>query len=118
MKLYCGLGGTLDLPDRFYNAAAQGCTGFAEWGFMGTTANRKVAVQYSWVADGKPKCMVLELRVGAVHRWACLQKFSQYQGEEECLYMPLSFLQQDRDIYAEVTAGGIVSIIPVRIVPK
>jgi hypothetical protein len=118
MKLYRGLGGTMDLPDHFYNADVQGCKGFAEWGFMSTTANRKVAVQYSGVADGKPKCMVLELRVGAVDRGACLQKFSQYQGEEEYLYMPLSFLQQDRDIYTEVTASGIVSIIPVRIIPN
>ncbi len=117
-KLYRGLGGTMDLPDRFYNADVQGCKGFAEWGFMSTTSNRKVAVQYSGVADGKPKCMVLELRVGAVDRGACLQKFSQYQGEEEYLYMPLSFLQQDRDVYTEVTAKGVVTIVPVRIIPN
>ena len=118
MKLYRGLGGTMDLPNRFYNADDHGCKGFAEWGFMSTTSNRKVALQYSGVADGKPKCLVLELRVGAVDRGACLQKYSQYQGEEEYLYMPLSFLQQDRDIYTEVTAKGIVSVIPVRIIPN
>ena len=117
-KLYRGLGGTLDLPDRFYSADVQGCKGFAEWGFMSTTSNRKVALQYSGVAEGKPKCVVLELCVGAVDRGACLQKFSQYQGEEEYLYLPLSFLQQDRDIYTEVTAKGIVTIIPVRIIPN
>ncbi len=108
----------MDLPKSFYNANDHGCKGFAEWGFMSTTSNRKVALQYSGVADGKPKCLVLELRVGAVDRGACIQKYSQYQGEEEYLYMPLSFLQQDRDIYTEVTAKGVVSIIPVRIIPN
>jgi hypothetical protein len=116
--LYRGLGGTMDLPDRFYNADVKGCKGFAEWGFMSTTSNRKVALQYSGVEEGKPKCLVLEIRVGAIDRGACLQKFSQYQGEEEYLYMPLSFLQQDRDMYTDVTAKGIVSIIPVRVIPN
>ena len=108
----------MDLPNRFYNADEHGCKGFAEWGFMSTTSNRKVALQYSGVADGKPKCLVLEIRVGAVDRGACLQKYSQYQGEEEYLYLPLSFLQQDRDIYTEVTARGVVSVIPIRIIPN
>jgi hypothetical protein len=108
----------MDLPNRFYNADECGCKGFAEWGFMSTTSNRRVALQYSGVADGRPKCLVLEVSVGAVDRGACLQKYSQYQGEEEYLYMPLSFLQQDRDIYTEVTAKGVVSVIPVRIVPN
>ena len=42
LKLYRGLGGTVSLPRYFYKTDAQGCRGFAEWGFMSTTADREV----------------------------------------------------------------------------
>ena len=48
-KLYRGLGGLMELPDSFFNAHNNGCRGFAEWGFMSTTSNKQVALQYSGV---------------------------------------------------------------------
>ena len=51
MMLFRGLGGTLELPDSFTTADENGCKGYCEFGFMSTTADRKVAVQYSGVKD-------------------------------------------------------------------
>ena len=45
LVLYRGLGGLMSLPEAFYRAAADGCIGFAEWGFFSTTSNRAVAIQ-------------------------------------------------------------------------
>ncbi len=42
LKLYRGLGGTVSLPRSFYRTDANGCRGFAEWGFMSTTSDRTV----------------------------------------------------------------------------
>ena len=41
LLLYRGLGGTVNLPRSFYKTDANLCRGFAEWGFMSTTADRK-----------------------------------------------------------------------------
>ena len=53
--LYRGLGGLTELPDSFVNPVENGCTGYCEFGFMSTTADRDVAVQYSGVKENKPK---------------------------------------------------------------
>ena len=44
-RLYRGLGGRLALPASFGTADANGLHGYAEWGFLSTTASRDVAVQ-------------------------------------------------------------------------
>ena len=54
-RLYRGLGGLMDLPDCFRVADENGCKGFTEWGFMSTTANNAVAVQYSERSKGGPR---------------------------------------------------------------
>jgi hypothetical protein len=104
--LYRGLGGTLDLPQRFRRADERGCRGYAEWAFMSTTSKREVALQYSGVEEGKPKATVLVIRTGAVDRGACLRDFSQYPAEEEYLWLPLSFVQPDGEGFVEVTGRG------------
>ena len=81
---------------------------------MSTTADREVAIKYSGVEDGRPKATVLVIRTGAVDRGACLQEYSQYQGEREYLWEPLSFLQPERGGSIEVTPAGLVSMVPVR----
>ena len=77
LVLYRGLGGTLDLPDSFFQSDGKGRKGYAEWGFMSTTANKEVAVQYSGVKEGRPKAMVLVITVSAVDRGACIRDLSQ-----------------------------------------
>ena len=79
--LYRGLGGfkESDLPDHFLKPDAQGCRGFTEFGFMSTTANRRVAVEdYSGVRRGGHG-LVVEMRVSSVDRGASIAAFSQYE---------------------------------------
>ena len=81
LQLYRGLGGLMDLPDRFWASDCHGCRGYAEWGFLSTTSNRATAIEYSGVKDGRPLAMLLQLTVGSVDRGACIAEFSQYPGE-------------------------------------
>ena len=70
----------MDLPDGFFKPDEHGCRGFAEWGFMSTTSDKAIAIQYSGVKEGRPAAMVLVLRTGATDRGASIQAFSQYPG--------------------------------------
>ena len=74
--LYRGLK-ELDLPDCFLKGDAQGRRGFTEWGFMSTTADKRVALQYSGVDQGRSKAMVMAIRPNAVDRGAYIGDFSQ-----------------------------------------
>jgi hypothetical protein len=77
-KLYRGLGGLMELPDSFFKADPNGCRGFAEWGFLSTTSNKQIALQYSGVREGRPFAMVLEISISSVDRGASIKDFSQY----------------------------------------
>jgi hypothetical protein len=63
LRLYRGLGGTMDLPEAFFHADECGRRGFTEWGFMSTTADKAIEIQYSGVMEGRPLPMVLEVAV-------------------------------------------------------
>jgi hypothetical protein len=76
--LYRGLGGLMELPERFLKADEHGRRGYAEWGFMSTTSDKSVALTYSGVREGLPLPMVLVLAVSAIDRGACIRAFSQY----------------------------------------
>jgi hypothetical protein len=106
MLLFRGLGGTLELPDSFTIADENGCKGWTEFGFMSTTADRAVAVQYSGVKDGKPLASILEIRPNAVDRGADISEFSQYPGEREFLFVPMSYVQGEERCRMEVGPGG------------
>ncbi len=45
LELFRGLGGLMALPESFFQVDANGCRGYAEWGFLSTTSNRAVAVE-------------------------------------------------------------------------
>ena len=76
--LYRGLGGLMELPDSFFRADAQGRSGFAEWSFMSTTEDKRVAVQYSGAAERRPAPTVLVVSTGAIDRGACIRDYSQH----------------------------------------
>jgi hypothetical protein len=116
--LYRGLGGKMDLPDSFSQPDERGGRGYAEWAFMSTTAKREIALQYSGVKEGLPRAMVLVIQTGAVDRGACLREYSQYPGEDEYLWLPLSFLQPNGRRSVQVVEGGVVDLIPVRVIPN
>ena len=106
MLLFRGLGGTLELPDSFTIADENGCKGWTEFGFMSTTADRAVAVQYSGVKDRKPQASIMEIRPNAVDRGADISEFSQYPGEREFLFVPMSYVQGEERCRMEVGPGG------------
>ena len=114
MMLYRGLGGPLELPDSFTTADENGCKGYCEFGFMSTTADRKVAVQYSGVKDKKPQASIMEIRPNAVDRGADISDFSQYPGEKEFLFVPMSYVQGQGRCRVEVgPGGGVLKVISV-----
>ena len=45
LELFRGLGGLMALPDSFFRVDANGCRGYAEWGFLSTTSNKAVAIE-------------------------------------------------------------------------
>ena len=116
MLLYRGLGGTLELPDSFSNADENGCKGYCEFGFSSTTADRTVAVQYSGVKDKKPQASIMEIHPNAVDRGADISEFSQYPGEKEFLFVPMSYVQGEERCRVEVgPGGGVLKVISVRV---
>jgi hypothetical protein len=118
--LYRGLGGTLEFPDRFTradpNCATPNALGFLEFGFMSTTADKSVAVQYSGVKEGKPRAGILQISPNSVDRGADISLFSQYPAEKEYLFVPYSFIQgEGRQRTEVVTGGGVLTVVPVRV---
>ena len=118
--LYRGLGGTLEFPDRFTRPDADCATphalGFLEFGFMSTTADKSVAVQYSGVRENRPKAGILLIRPNTVDRGADISQFSQYPGEKEFLFGPYSFVQGDGRQRTEISdGGGVLTVVPVRV---
>jgi ankyrin repeat protein len=118
--LYRGLGGTLEFPDRFTRADSNCVTpnalGFLEYGFMSTTADKSVAVQYSGVKEGKPRASILQIVPNSVDRGADISEFSQYPAEREFLFVPYSFIQGEGRQRTEVVAGGgVLTVVPVRV---
>ena len=115
LTVYRGLGGLTELPQGFSEPDPSGCLGFAEWGFMSTTADKGVALQYSGAREGRPRATVLVITCGAVDRGACIREFSQYPSEIEYLWLPCSFVQPSGSRYLEVSALGVVTMVPVRV---
>ena len=120
--LYRGLGGTLEFPERFTRpdpsppCKTPNALGFLEYGFMSTTADKSIAVQYSGVKEGKPKAGILQIRPNSVDRGADISEFSQYAAEKEYLFVPYSFVQGEGRQRTEVTeGGGVLTVVPVHV---
>ncbi|EKX31206.1 hypothetical protein GUITHDRAFT_83345, partial [Guillardia theta CCMP2712] len=86
--VYRGLG-DLTLPDAFMQADRLGICGGVELAMMSTTTDEEVAMQY---AKGRTP-LLFEIGCGAIDRGASLRFLSQYPGEDEILYPPLSYLE-------------------------
>jgi hypothetical protein len=115
--LYRGLGGLMDLPRHFFNADENGASGFVDWGFMSTSSDRDVALEYSGMKQRRPKAMVMVIEATSVDKGADISEFSQYPGEKEFLWVPCSFVQraQPGAGRVEVVDGGLVTFVPVRV---
>jgi WD40 repeat protein len=117
MLLYRGIGGRADLPDIFFQPDDRGRSGYAEWAFLSTTADRDVALQYSGIKDGLPKAMVMVIETSSIDRGADIGQFSQYRGEQEFLYLPCSFIQRTRPGTSRIQLldGGLVTFVDVKV---
>jgi hypothetical protein len=89
-KVYRGLGG-LVLDDQWFECDKRGVRGAVELGFLSTTLNRDVALTYSGVK--KNRGVLFEIEIGAVDCGAQINSISQYPGEAEMLFGPLSNLE-------------------------
>jgi ankyrin repeat protein len=115
--LYRGLGGLIDLPDKFHAADEKGRSGYLDWGMMSTSSDRNVALGYSGVKQRRPRAMVMVIEATSVDRGADISEFSQYPEEKEFLWVPCSFVQraQPGGGRVEVVDGGLVTFVPVRV---
>ncbi len=116
--LYRGLGGLLDLPDKFHEVDDQGRSGYLDWGMMSTSSDRNVALGYSGVKQRRPRATMMVIEATAVDRGADISEFSQYPGEKEVLWLPCSFVQRAQLTGGgriQVVDGGLVTFVPVRV---
>ena len=74
-------------PCRFNQADAFGCKAGVEFGFLSTSVNKAVGLQYG--RDG----YLLEIDVNAVSRGCDISYLSYYKGEAEVLFAPLTCLE-------------------------
>ena len=89
-KVYRGLGG-MALDDKWFEPNARGAKGGVELGFLSTTLDRNVALKYSGAKENRG--VILEIDVGEIDCGARLDAVSQYPGEGELLFGPLSNLE-------------------------
>jgi ankyrin repeat protein len=89
--VFRGLGRTR-LGREWFNKNARGVSSGVELGFMSTTQSRAVAMEYSGFKGGELGT-IFEFGVGAVDLGAQLDSLSQYPGEGEILFPPLSHLE-------------------------
>jgi hypothetical protein len=66
------------LPDSFQTVDDNGVVGYTEWGFMSTTAEKTVALQYSGVKEGRENASIMVIHPNSIDRGACIVEFSQY----------------------------------------
>ena len=89
--VYRGVAGGV-LPEQFWTPNDHGVMGGIELGFMSTTTSREVALMYMQ-QSGKAAKMVFEIRMGMIDRGADVSLLSQFPGEKEILFAPLTGLE-------------------------
>jgi hypothetical protein len=106
-RLWRGLGGMI-LPEQFWKQDSKGFRGGVELGLLSTTSERSVAIQYS--GSGSRAGMVFEIVAGRIDIGAELGWLSQYPGESEYLFPPLTCLE----VCGEPRSEGNTVIFPLR----
>ncbi|CAK0862588.1 unnamed protein product [Prorocentrum cordatum] len=97
------------LPKQFWEEDAFGVRGGIEYGFMSTTSNREVAMQYA--SDPRRGAgTILEIQTGMIDRGADLSWISQYPHERELCFPPLTSLQ-----VLGTSVEGMVLVVSLRL---
>ena len=81
------------LPAEFWSANEHGVKGGIELAFMSTTLDRKVAKSFASGTDNNTPSIVFEIQMGMIDRGADVQWCSQFAGEKEILFAPLTGLE-------------------------
>jgi hypothetical protein len=89
-KVYRGTKGGR-LPEEFWRLNEHGVRGGIDLGFMSTTLDRDVALNFA--RGSKQLSTVFEIQMGMVDRGADVQWLSQFPGEAEILFAPLVGLE-------------------------
>ena len=89
-KSFRGMG-KLVLGREWFESDDRGVRSGVELGFLSTTLNQHIAMDYSGIKNGTGT--VLELDIGAINCGARLDMLSQYPAEVELLYPLLSHLE-------------------------
>ncbi len=78
-----GLPRLMELPAQFFIADKQGRRGFLDFGFVSTTEDKNMAIQYAGghAVTGGPIPMVIIMQATAVDRGASVKDLSQYPQE-------------------------------------
>ena len=114
-SVFRGMDGNMDLPEGFYKPDSRGCIGMMETGFMSTTGDIHVAINYTGIATGgKAHPTVIKIIMTSVDRAADISAFSQYPFEKEFLWGPHAFLEPMGVVETIVTNWGLVDVILVR----
>ena len=105
-RVYRGISGGL-LPNEFWTANQFKVRGGVECGFLSTTLDRKVAMEY---ASHSGVGVVFEVQQGMVDRGCDVSWLSQYPHESEILFAPLCGMEVQR-----TRVEGSVIIIETRL---
>ncbi|KAL1496781.1 hypothetical protein AB1Y20_014369 [Prymnesium parvum] len=104
--VYRGVSGLL--PAEFWHPNRWGVCGGVENGFMSTTTDRRVAMDYAASSGATPT--VYQIQMGMVDRGADISWLSQYPAEQEILFAPLTGLE-----VASTSVEGSVLLVQVRL---
>jgi len=89
--VYRGVAGGV-LPKEFWEKNEDGVFGGVDLAFMSTTPDRDVALGYMKQGNKLQK-ILFEIRMGMIDRGADVSSLSQYPGEREILFAPLTGLE-------------------------
>ena len=82
--------------------------GGVEPAFMSTSTNRGVAMEYA--SMGKKNNIMFQIQMGMIDRGASCKAFSQFPGEDEILFPPLTSLE-----VIDTWFEGNVEVVEIRI---
>jgi hypothetical protein len=103
-KVYRGVKGGM-LPRNFWIPNKFGVKGGIERGFSSFTTKKNMALGFSKADGPSQSSMLFEAQMGMVDRGADLSWLSQYPGEAEILFAPLTGMEVIGDPARSLTAG-------------
>jgi len=114
-EVFRGTGG-MALPPDFFWADAQGFAGGVEAAFMSTTTNRQVATNYSGAGGGSDSAgalrTVFQYLVGERSLGADVSWLSQFEGEKEMLFGPMTHMQMVGEPRLDEKGVSVITVRP------